>query len=230
MKGFSLFFLLALVFSLSVAGQEVIVLTDEEKITISSEVELFNDPDNTLSIEEIQSVPFEKNKHKTVNIGYNNTIDWFKLSVYNPGNNDVDRTVQINKFLIDKVTFYYNENGTWNSISTGAHLSGSDRSLNTFSTGFPVTFTAQDTLTFYIRMVSSYSRQFNIAIVKEEVLIKNDIREGSILGFFTGGLLIITIFNFFIGLRVKDTVYFHYILANIATGITVLAIRGYFSY
>ncbi len=230
MKGFYLFFALYFIFSLSTTGQKVVVLSEDEKIKISGEVELYNDPTNELSIEEVQSVAFKSNRYSTINIGYNNTVDWFKFSVYNPNDNAVKRIVQLSKFLIDTSTLYYKDRGEWKEISTGAHLPSKERTLRTFSSSYPITFAAKDTMTFYVKIVSSYSRQFNISIVKKEALIKSDIREVSILSFFIGGLIIITIFNFFIGLRVKDNVYFHYIVANVATGIAVLAIRGFFSY
>ncbi|MCG8696408.1 MAG: LuxR C-terminal-related transcriptional regulator, partial [Bacteroidales bacterium] len=201
-----------------------------KKINISGEVELLNDPNMDLTIDEVQSIPFKKNTYSTINIGYNNTIDWFKFSVYNPNNQDGNRIIQVSKFLVDTATIYYKENDKWQSITTGAHIPGEDRTYKTYSSSFPATLIANDTLTFYLRIISTYSRQFNISIVKEETLIKGDLIETGILSLFVGGLLIITIFNFFIGQRVKDKVYFHYILANIATGITVLAIRGFLSY
>lgn len=219
-----------IIFSFSIIGQEIVLLSDEEKTNISSNVELLHEPDGTLSLEEVQSARFIKNNYNTINIGYNNGVDWIKFSIYNPCNRDAERIIQVSKFLIDTATIYFSGNGKWESVSTGAHLADKERTLRTNSSCFPVTLIANDTTTFYLRVISTYSRQFNISIVNEETLIKGDLIETGILSLFVGGLLIITIFNFFIGLRVKDNVYFHYILANIATGITVLSIRGFLSY
>ncbi|MCT4643989.1 MAG: hypothetical protein N4A74_03305, partial [Carboxylicivirga sp.] len=230
MKGFCLYFLLSLIFGVYVFGQEVIVLPDEEKITISSDVELLHDAESKLTIEQIQSMSFKRNDYRTINIGYNNSVDWFKFSVYNPNESDANRIVHLSKFLLDSVTLYINNDGQWNSIRTGAHISPDERAFRSYNSSFPVTLASKDTAVFYLKVISSYSRQFDISIVNKEVLTKGDLREVSILSLFIGGLLIITIFNFFIGLRVKDNVYFHYILANIATGLAVLAIRGYFSF
>ncbi|GEM_PF-6073670 len=230
MKGFYLYFLLSFVFGLSALGQGTIVLTDEEKQTISSEVELFHDSESKLTIEQIQSMSFEKNDYSTINIGYNNAVDWFKFSVYNPNDSDANRIVHLSKYLLDSITLYINKEAQWDSIRTGAHISPDERAFNSYNSCFPVTLASKNTTVFYLKVISSYSRQFDISIVNKEVLTKGDLREASILSLFVGGLLIITIFNFFIGLRVKDNVYFHYILANIATGLAVLAIRGYFSF
>lgn len=191
----------------------------------------YEDESRKLDIKEVQSIPFEYyGKDGVLNLGYSNDAVWLKLSLYNPGEEDFEKIVYIDKYLTDSVWLYYHEAGEWKSIMSGALVKNEKFSYNSKGIYFPISIPPKDTSHYYLRFVSSFAKQYAVSLIDEPQIYAGDVKESIILSFYAGAVIIITLYNMLLGFSIKDKLYFHYALANISALMAMLSIRGLLVY
>ncbi len=210
-------------------GQNSLNITDNRAAwSVDEYLYLYVDSTRQKTIEDVLQLDFVTNPNKTYNQGYNTEADWIRFSVTNSTQHGIDRLLMINKLLMDSVQLYFKNDGRWQEMLGGEHDPEMQKTYAGANIYFPIHLSINDTAVFYLRVTGPYGKQFSLSIIDEEERKYLDAAERSIQGIYIGALLIITLYNLFLGFSVKDSLYFHYALSNVATLCAVLALRGAF--
>ncbi|MEO9806438.1 MAG: 7TM diverse intracellular signaling domain-containing protein [Reichenbachiella sp.] len=194
------------------------------------QIGIYKDPSRTATIDEIHKTNFQPSETGVIDFGFTNDACWLALEVVNTTNAVQNRLLKVGKLLVDSVQLFFKQGDHWRSVMTGVNIPNSQKLIKGRSSYFPIEIEGQDTATLYLRAVSTYGIQFSISILDEQELQSRDTNESLIQGFYLGALLIITLYNLFLGFSIKDNVYFHYAMANLAAIMLALSVRGFFSY
>jgi two-component system, sensor histidine kinase LadS len=90
----------------------------------------------------------------------------------------------------------------------------------------PYTLGAGQMITLFFYIECSREVQFTLTVRKKNNYIRNEIRQHTILGMYTGFFLMIIIMNCFFFFNFRDPVYIWYILLCLTIGISVLTFEG----
>lgn len=198
---------------------------------LNRNIYFFDDESREIDITDVQSVPFEYHgKEGVLNLGYNNNVVWLRFSLFNPGQEELEKIVKIDKFLTDSAWLYFQDKGEWKSLLSGSLVENEAADYRKKGIYFPISIPAGDTSHYYLKVVSSFTKQFNISLVEEPQIYESDVNEAIILSFYAGAVIIITLYNMLLGFSIKDKLYFHYALANVSALLAMLSIRGVFIY
>ncbi len=191
----------------------------------SMKVEWFSDETRNITLEEAPSLNYQPLENGLLKVGYSRNIEWLKITIDKPDLSSRDLLVCFSKNITDSITFYFSENGTLNSYISGLHVADSDNKLDGSAIYFPVAVQKPETV-FFARIVSSYSKQMSIELMDYHERERIERNDELVKGIYIGALLIITLYNIFLGFSIRDKLYYHYALANVSTMISILAIRG----
>ena len=203
-------------------------IADSSPVQITS-IGTYNDPSGTQPIDVIEQSLFNQSNRSVIDFGFTNDATWLKIQVVNTSDSTTQKMLKVGKLLIDSVQIYFKEGDNWQTMITGAKVPNRYKAITGKSTYFPIELKGRDTIDYYVRSVSTYGIQFDVTIIDEKASISQDTSETLIQGFFLGALLVITLYNLFLGFSIRDSIYFHYAAANLMTILAGLSIRGFFS-
>lgn len=189
------------------------------------QVEWYSDETRNISFEEARSLNYQPLKNSLLKVGYSKDAEWLKIIVEKPSQDNYDGIIYFSKSTTDSVVFYYQQDGHWKTRFSGAHVADSIKKLTGSGLYFPITVEKNKEI-YYARLVSSYSKQMSIQLLNYQGREQIENNEQLIRGLYVGALLIITLYNIFLGFSVRDKIYYHYSLANIATILASLVTRG----
>lgn len=223
-RNFSILIIFLSVFNLK--AQTLIVLGSEsEHESIGRYIQLFRDDDRLLKLSTVLDLPFSDGENSVINLGYNDAADWLRFEIYNPDSVNNDRFITLSKLLTDSITLFYEQSNEWKSVTDGVQFPGSE-SKNYQGYHLPVTIPAYDTVTCYLRLVSSYNKGLDIKIESQDKVQRDDKTEILIFGLFAGAVIVIAFYNMFLGFSVRDTLYLYYVLVNFSTLFVVFNLEG----
>ncbi|MCR9254300.1 MAG: hypothetical protein NXI20_28060 [bacterium] len=207
------------------AQTPIVLGTDSEHGSIGKYTQLFSDDDRLLKLSTIQDLPFSDSKDIIINLGYNNAADWIRFKIHNPNSVDNDRFICLSKLLTDSITLFYKVSDDWKKVTDGVQFPSSN-SKNYQGYFLSITIPAYDTVTCYLRVVSSYNKGLDIKIKGQAKVQADDKTEILIFGLFAGAVIVIAIYNMFLGFSVRDRLYFYYVLVNFSTLFVVFNLEG----
>ena len=211
-----LIILLAFLSPITGYSQEVIDITKlSHEDDIGHTVSLFKDESRLLNIEQVSNATFIKYQKKRVNLGYNNDNDWIKIKIHNPSTNSIDKAVKLSGLRIAEIELFYQYNGIWNSVTGGGSIPKSQVIIRGINTYLPFTLPPKETTTVYLRVKTHNSKVLPLYIISKNLIPSESNTGFTIFGFIVGGILVITLYNIFLGISTHDKLYFHYSLANL---------------
>ena len=214
---------------LNSAGQNIIDVANEIKSPIGRNVSHFFDASRQVKIDGIANKKFIQIENDVPNFGYNTGADWIKITCTNSSDKDQERILRIDKSLIDTIQLFYYENGVLHEETIGSLVKTIPSYEHSKSNYFHITFLPKDTTTYYLRVVSMHSKQLAIHIDTEKQYVLHEQNTTLAIGFYMGALLLITLYNLFLGLSIKDPVYLLYACSNLGALLATLALKGFFT-
>lgn len=209
-------------------ASDTIVVTDAKKMQdVSASLLIFEDKTNTLSFADVLNQKFENTHKKIPNLGISTSTFWVKMFVTN-------RT-DVNQFLLnlsmptlDFFEFYSpNENGIYNSVVMGEHLSFSNRKYDDPDYIFDVSIPVGESRVFYMKVSSKEGIQLPINISSKETILSQVKSKGILSGLYFGIMLVIIFYNLFIYFSVRDKNYLYYVAYVLFTFLTQTSLQGY---
>lgn len=189
------------------------------------QVAWFSDETRIVSFEEARSLNYQALENGLLKVGYSKNAEWLKISVDNPSSEVYERILYLSKGTADSVTFFYQQDGQWKRFYSGTFIADLLKPIQGPGICFPLTI-HENTNTFYMRLVSTCSKQQFIRLIDSQEKEHISGEELLINGIYIGALLIISLYNIFLGFSVRDKIYYHYALANMATLFGILATQG----
>ncbi len=192
-----------------------IVVDNNKHINLLSGTELYLDATGKMKIDELISHPelLKTINEPFLNFGYIlGEAVWIKFTLENKTNETLKRSVLVDNTMFDDLKLFTLKRGKPLPLATKgvAHRKVFDGTLM-FS--FPVNLEAQTETTYYFRIFTdSAPTWLKLELTTEKEAIKKDVTRQVILGLFFGGMLTLIIYNFFLFLFTKDSIYFFYVL------------------
>lgn len=212
-------------------SQEVIDITKwSPEDNIGTFVGLFKDQSGELRIEEVSKANFIKSQKEVINLGYSNDNDWIKIKIHNPSINSIDKAIKLSGLRIAEIELFYQYNGIWNSVTGGGSIPKSQVIIRGINTYLPFTLPPKETTTVYLRVKTHNSKVLPLYIISKNLIPSESNTGFTIFGFIIGGILVITLYNIFLGISTHDKLYFHYSLTNLFMLLGIIGERGFFIY
>ncbi|MBB3701235.1 hypothetical protein KMW28_03765 [Flammeovirga yaeyamensis] len=195
--------------------------TDKLKLELSYAIDL----NDEYSFDERSNIPFQDISLEYLNIGYNVHPVWMKVKVYSDSEMP-NQFFKIEKTLTDSLSFYKQEEGVWYKQLVGIKVENSD----THPSGYylPVQLQKGENV-FYLKIKSNFSHLYELSITNRGQLEKGDyyqnIKHGLLLGLF----IVIVLYNLFLGINLKDSMYAYYALHGLIIMFSLLSLEGFFS-
>lgn len=196
---------------------------------IGSHLMHFYDPTNQLTFDEVAQNEFSPCEAEILNFGYNNGADWLKLTLVNSGENQLERILRINKPILDTLELYHWQEGELLKEMTGALVIKEQEFKHSTSNYFSISILPKDTIDYYMKVVGMHSKQLAMYITTESEYAEYEQNSTLIAGFYLGALIIITVYSLFLGIGIKDPLYFLYVLSNFGSLVATLTLKGFFT-
>ncbi|MBT6177995.1 MAG: sensor histidine kinase [Deltaproteobacteria bacterium] len=194
---------------------------------IGHQVEFLEDPDGTLSIEQIISgqitevssggdvYTWKKADSEVPNFGYSTSIFWGRLVLDFAEVGQGKRWLLENKWPhVDELTIVL---ASMDGVELDRQTAGlgtaySQRRFRHRNIVFPVDVLAGEKVQLFIRIESGNALQFPLVFWERESFLVNDHDEQFVFGMFYGILLVMLLYNLFIYFGVRETSYLDYVL------------------
>jgi len=195
------------------------VLLDNEavKVPLNYQLSSLIDKPGQLDINAIlsndkTSLKWEENAQSTPNFGYINAAIWVKFDVINKSQFASKRLLEIRSPLLDKITIYQSTNSKVdNKITFGDELTFDQRPILNRNFIVPLLFGPHSTTTVFLRLETKNSKQLPMALWIENDFYAADHRDSIFFGLFYGFMLVMILYNLFIYIYTRESVYFYYI-------------------
>ncbi|HET7812163.1 MAG TPA: diguanylate cyclase [Steroidobacteraceae bacterium] len=216
--------LVSLAFPALAGATDIIILPANEPVhlpSLSSAIELFEDPGGQLAIEDVARVGsgsgFVAATPKTANVGFSRSAWWVRFTLRNSA--DQPRLVYLEQGypLIDLVDLYEPIGpGTWRLHATGDRRPFDTRDIEQRDFLFPLTLPAGGERTYYLRFASQGPVDISLALLDSPKLIEEVSREQLAYGLYFGCVLMLLVWSGLVFVAVRDPAFFAY-FAYVAT-------------
>ena len=194
-----------------------------------NEIHYLVDADHGLTIESARKLPIEswsRGSRGTLSFGFSPDVYWIQFQLLPSVKN---RFIQIDYALLDHISMYrYQGSDLVESVMTGDSFNFSRRLVHHRSFLFPVSETTQPQQ-IYFRIETTSSIQVPINILDRNEFFQRDQVELALQGVYYGIVLVMALYNLFLYLRQRDSVYAFYVIYVITFAIVQLSLSG-FSY
>ncbi|MEO6524202.1 MAG: 7TM diverse intracellular signaling domain-containing protein [Mucilaginibacter sp.] len=222
--------MLCLVAAVLRAQQPVVVNNNtNEHIFHTNEVEYIEDPQGTLTIQQVSSPAFSSKYQLPKNyygVNYNiKSVYWYriKLTVINPGNGIFEFFDQ----TIDDITAYLpTDQGGFLSIKAGAKYDFTKRLYQHKNFEFPIKTQLAGQNIYYFRVRSSQNANVIIVYRTIERFIQYALTEYLTFGFFYGMIMIFSFHNLLMFIAIRRRQYLVYVLYILSVGLYEMSVDG----
>ncbi|MEE2742445.1 MAG: 7TM diverse intracellular signaling domain-containing protein, partial [Bdellovibrionota bacterium] len=193
-------------------AQPVTLQDNNDYYEIGLNLNILEDPTGKLKIEDVNSPKyqkkFKKSQDKIPNFGFSTSSFWIKIIVNNKSQKK-DWLFSYNYYNQDKITFFKKIGNAWEQKTTGDIYTLKTREREERPFVFKVS--PKEKTTYFFR-IEGTDHQANISLVTEEKFQKLKIKEYIYFSIFSGLVLGLILYNFFIFVSTKSKSYLYYIL------------------
>lgn len=186
------------------------------------------DPTKMLTIDDVTKPgsPWKESPRHTPNFGFSTSAYWFAFRVKNT-RPERKWVFSIRYPLFDDVRLYAPRDGTLDLIyHTGDMLPFHNRPIldNTFTV--PLHFDDRNEITFFVRISTESAFNCIFSVMEEGRFHDIRAREKLVYGLYFGILLVISLYNLLIFIKVRDKNYIFYIMFVITHGLFQMSFHG----
>ncbi len=169
---------------------------------------------------------FKTCKQSIPNFGFTDSVYWARFTLRNEGEKSMDFILELDYPTMNKVELFEpNQEGGYSWHITGDHLKSASRQLDYRSFVFHLHSPAESSTTYYMRFQSN---AINLPLVlwQPEAFTEHVIAWQMALGIYCGILLVIVLYNFFLFISIRESVYLYYVLYVFGFLMTQLCLNG----
>jgi signal transduction histidine kinase/CheY-like chemotaxis protein/HPt (histidine-containing phosphotransfer) domain-containing protein len=194
-------------------------------------IALLEDPDATLTIDEVSAPEFagrfEKHDEDEPGFGFTSSVYWARLTIENPLDQPVEWLLESGYPLIDQIDLFIPvAGGGYKVRSYGDHQPFHERELDYRNILFKLQEPAHSQQTYLLRFKTNSSMNLQLKFWRPDGLFQVVQTEQIVFGIYYGALLIMLIYNFLLFIVFKDRSYLFYVLFFSTWGLAQLAING----
>ncbi len=225
-----LFLGLLLLLKLPLLAQEIILSDTPDEVPVGYNCSVFEDPKHQFSGKDILSSKFTKNFQKTPlsipNFGYTSHDIWLKIHFKN--NSTKRWFLEIDNARINHLDFFLVKN---NQIvyhtQTGDNQSFSSYQFQDRSLIFDLKMLQNDSYSIFLKANGSEDLKFPMTFWEEHKLYLHLANRNMIWGIYFGFILLVSLYNFFLWLTIKDKSYLFYMLYVLSFGLLQACVYGF---
>lgn len=212
-------------------GQEPFLLVNKNvPIRMDTHLEVFLDPTDNTTFEEISKPTFQgfKPSESNLTFGYMKHTLWLKLKTKS-AHPQTNWYLEIPAPFLEYVDFYQwdDHQKKWDHSLAGYYRPQSDRKVSHTSHVIPLVFSADSTSTVFVKIGGISPKTFPVNIIEKERFYEL-VRQADVgYGIFFGILIVMFFFNLFIYFTLKQTNYLLYICTIICTFLIFSSATGY---
>ena len=223
---FGLLFLL----SFSTYAQEIILSNESNEVPVSYNCLVFEDANKTFSEHDILSYIFQKNFQKSTlsipNFGYGNSDIWLKINLKNSSSKHWFLEID-NPRINDLSFFLINNNRVIYKTQTGDSQLFSSYQVADRNLFFDLKMLQNESYTIYLKANGSEDLKFPMTFWEERRLYQHLANRNLIWGIYFGFIFLISLYNFFLWLIIRDKSYIFYTLYALTFGLLQADLYGY---
>src|SRR5688572_15778890 len=214
-------FVLLFVLCAQAAKSQVISINEKDKVIINpTSVLWYLDKVGTGEFEKIRTQHFESFPQKQLLTSQTKWNVWAKFQVANT--TAYDKEIVILTPKIGYANLYIQDSSYVTKLQTGSLLPLQKRSLPSSINGFRLNIGKGDIKTVWVQLNSRYSiyipRNYSFQLMPETVFRQKDNQRMLWQGVFLGVILVMILYNLFVGIAVKDINYLYYVLSIAGIG------------
>jgi signal transduction histidine kinase len=209
------------------ADSTIVFSNEKQKVEIGEFTYILEDQTNKLKIEDVvNSNNFKKSTAKVPNIGVTKFNIWVRFSIKNTTSKPI--LLELAYPIIDRVELYTQDSGySFKEQFMGEYLPFSRRSINHPNYIFELESTDSKSHTYYLKVKSGEQILLPLTIASSNVIFESLKIKDLLFGIYFGIILVMSIYNFFIYITIRDKIYLYYVIYTILVGLTQTTLQGY---
>jgi signal transduction histidine kinase len=237
-----LFWGLLFLLNLPLHAQEIILSDALNEVPVSYNCFVFEDPNHQFSEKDIPSPDFQKSFQKTTlsipNFGYGTSNIWLKINLKN--NSTKHWFLEIDNPRINHLSFFLVKNdgtgiegsrpfeGQLPYVSrTGDSQPFASYQIADRNLFFDLKMLQNESYTIFLQANGSEDLKFSMTFWEEKRLYQHLADRNLIWGIYFGFILLISFYNFFLWLTIRDKTYLFYVFYVVTFGLMQACIYGY---
>jgi signal transduction histidine kinase len=214
-------------FAFAFCARAQVVLTDNTRGEVVPALYHFRTTDNKLDILNVSNELFELLETRSVSLGYDRGIHWFRFDVINRS----ERTnwfLEVGSPLLDHVEFYsVDASGNWSLQYSGDLYKISTRAVLHRNLVFPFYMRSGVKETFYLKVVSTSALQVPVTVWSPDGLRDHTYLTQFQHGMFYGVMFIMIAYHLFLFFSIRDRTIIFYVITLIAGTNVIAYYHGY---
>ena len=195
---------------------------------IGPAIEYFRDASNSLSVVDVQELPFQEHGNSNLSFGFTSDSVWLRFNLEPKLGSAKEWVLEVNHPLLDRVELFSPQaNKPWRTQLAGDVVDKQLRDLDLRAVAFSISLKANQNQTFYLRIDSGSSIVTPVRLVEKSTYFNSTAAAETGLGLFFGGLLIMALFNLALYATMRDSTYLLYSLAVITTTLFQATLTGH---
>lgn len=190
---------------------------------------LYQDATKKLTLSEIQekdSMGLFEAIDPVIILAYTGDISWIKIVVTNPGEKSHQTFLRYKKPLTHSVHFYEIGKDSIRESISGYSVPDSSKEVIANAACFPVNLPHHSTNTYFLQISSPYSKEVDISLIDRKQLDQDEREYNLFASAVIFALIVISFYNMFLGIALKDSMYFHFVITNIGDTLSTAAMLG----
>lgn len=204
-----------------------------EQIDLATCLWFLEDPENSLSLEQIRKRDaaggFQKHDGGILNFGYTTSAFWARFDLIYTGSEQAERFLELNLPLVDNATLYlYRDDVLFEERNIGYSSDWSTRELEVPNPVFKVQLKPDEPVRVYLRVHTTNAFRLPLTLWTPDAYLKKVTVDEVIQGIFLGALLALFAYNLFVAVSVRErgNIYYVLYLVFITLFITTALVHG----
>ena len=216
--------------SFSTYAQEIILSNESNEVTVSYNCSIFEDLNHQFSEKDILSPDFQKNFQKTKlsipNFGYGMSGIWLKINLKNSSSKHW--FLEIDNPRINRLSFFLVKNNQLiYQAKTGDSQPFSSYQIADRNLFFDLKMLKNESYAIYLKANGSEDLKFPMTFWEEKRLYQHLADRNLIWGIYFGFIFLISFYNFFLWLTIRDKTYLFYVFYVLTFGLLQADLYGY---
>ncbi len=223
-----LLLVIGLIFKVCAISAQTLTLTDDGRVVAGSNILYVRDEARAYTIENIATAPMRSvDPESQASFGFDRTPYWFRIEVSNASSIG-EWLMEINFSPLDKVEFFVqDETGKWISKLSGDKYPIEIRDEMHRHPLFGLSVPPGGQRTLYLRVETTSAVQVPIVFWTREEFSRASSHLQWMNGLFYGAMFLMTLYQLFLFLSVRDRITLYYVFTLIAMTNTMSFFQGY---
>ena len=230
---FFLFWFFLVITPVTISATTVSLNVERDEYSLGKHLEILEDKEGKWELKDVTSSALSNNFIQSSalvpNFGYTDSVYWvrFRLKSSLPAGSDNIWLLEVNYPAIDSVTLYMPDSfGNLVTKTTGDLLSFKDREIPYRNFLFRLFPEPDEETTYYLRFQTTSSMQIPLSIWSQKGFVRKTNYEMLGFGFFYGFVLVMSMYNLILCLKIRDVNHFFYVFQTLIFGMTQLSMNG----